>query len=476
MSGTQLEAPPTGPAEPEPAARRRRGLSGRFPASAQRRLDASPGLRRVLSNVSWLAAERAFVLISTFGVSVAFINYLGPDRYGLYAWAAGFVALFAALGTLGLETVVVRELSRTGAATGEILGSTLALRLASGGVAALAACVGVIWTTATPEVQQLTWVLALTLPLDALLAVDLWFQSEIRSRPAVAARAAATAAALATKVIFIVTGMPLIVFAWLQVCTVALAGAALVRVFVRHRPSSAALRPSYRRSVELMTQAWPLALSGLAIGVYMRVDRVMIGELLAPREVGLYATAATLSELLYFVPVAMAASFAPIVARSRDAGDGPRYRQRMQSLYDFMALFGWLAALGVALLAPYLFALLFSPAYQDAAAVLRIHVFALPFVGLGLARSRWLVAEGHIRLSLVTTISGLLANLLLNAWWIPRYGGVGAAWATVVSFAVAGWASGFLSPTLRRAAWPMTRALMAPLRLRSVWLGLRELR
>jgi O-antigen/teichoic acid export membrane protein len=228
--------------------------------------------------------------------------------------------------------------------------------------------------------------------------------------------------------------------------------------------------------VQLLTQAWPLALSGLAIGIYMRVDRVMIGEMLTPREVGLYATAATLSELLYFIPVAMAASLAPIVARSRDGGDDARYRRRMQSLYDFMALFGWAVAFGVALAAPYLFALLFSEAYSDAAAVLRIHVFALPFVGLGLARSRWLVAEGHLRLSLVTTTSGLVANLLLNVWWIPRFGLNGAAWATVVSFAVAGWASGFLSPTLRGAAWPMTRALVAPLRLPEVWRGLRELR
>jgi Na+-driven multidrug efflux pump len=55
-------------------------------------------------------------------------------------------------------------------------------------------------------------------------------------------------------------------------------------------------------------------------------------------------------------------------------------------------------------------------------------------------------------------------NVALNLVLIPRWGGVGAAIATVISYAAAGYFACFITPRTREAAWMMSKALIVPLR------------
>jgi Na+-driven multidrug efflux pump len=66
-------------------------------------------------------------------------------------------------------------------------------------------------------------------------------------------------------------------------------------------------------------------------------------------------------------------------------------------------------------------------------------------------------------------VLGGVVNVALNFAWIPRFGAVGAAWATLVSYAAAGVGSTALYPR----AWPLLRVQVAALlvfaRPLSVW-------
>jgi PST family polysaccharide transporter len=56
---------------------------------------------------------------------------------------------------------------------------------------------------------------------------------------------------------------------------------------------------------------------------------------------------------------------------------------------------------------------------------------------LGVAQSPWNLNEGLTRLALFRTVSGAVANILLNFLLIPKYGAAGAAVATAISYALA---------------------------------------
>ena len=77
--------------------------------------------------------------------------------------------------------------------------------------------------------------------------------------------------------------------------------------------------------------------------------------------------------------------------------------------------------------------LLYGAGYAGAGKILSIHIWTAVFVFLGVAQGPWTLNEGLMRLSLHRTAFGAVANILLNLSLIPRYGGIGAAVATLIS-------------------------------------------
>jgi O-antigen/teichoic acid export membrane protein len=175
-----------------------------------------------------------------------------------------------------------------------------------------------------------------------------------------------------------------------------------------------------------------------------------------------YAVAARLSEVWYFVPVAIGSAVFPAVIRAKDTGE-ELYRQRLRQLYG---AFAW-AAIGVALVVTFLAGpvidLLYDDAFAEAADVLVVHVWTAPFTFMGVVFSKWLIIEGLLLTSLVRHGFGAALNIGLNILLIPEYGPVGSAFASLASYAAATYGASFLSARTRPAAIDMTIGLLYPL-------------
>lgn len=146
----------------------------------------------------------------------------------------------------------------------------------------------------------------------------------------------------------------------------------------------------------------------------------------------------------------------------------------MQRLYDAMALAAWGAMAGLGLATILLFKPVFGAGFAGGLPMVLVLLAGLPFAYLGIARNTLLTVRGWFWTAPATASLGALLNILLNAVLIPRFGGLGAAWATVISYAFAAHGIAFLLPRLRPAARRMTRALdpiSATLRLYRVYRG-----
>jgi O-antigen/teichoic acid export membrane protein len=130
----------------------------------------------------------------------------------------------------------------------------------------------------------------------------------------------------------------------------------------------------------------------------------------------------------------------------------------MEDLFRVLLLVAAAMALPISLLSRPLAELLFGPEFRDTGPVLSVHVWAGVFVALGIASSQYLVLEDLVRISAQRTLVGAVLNIVLNLLWIPRYGALGCAWATLISYAVA---SVFLfqTPSSRLCLALMARAL-----------------
>ncbi|MDB5321806.1 MAG: Polysaccharide transporter, family [Phycisphaerales bacterium] len=408
-----------------------------------------PGLSRVVTSMAWLSLDRAMRMIFGFTVGVFMARHLGPERFGELNFALVFAWLFGAVSKLGLDRILVRDLVRHPERTPQLLGSAFVLR-AGGGVIAMISAVAAIWMIRPHDrsSQVLVAIVSLAFALDAFETIEFYFQSQVAAKYSVWARNVALVMMSTTRIVLVKIDAPLVAYAWTQVGESLIACVALMVLNRRFGVPISRWKPNGAVARRLLADSWPQLLSAMAIMIYMRIDAVMLREMSGEREVGIYAAATRISELWYVIPLALLTAVLPSVVRVRESNRA-LYNQRLLHLFSLMSAISLTLAVPIALFATPLINAVYGNRYTEAGPVLAVHIWASIFVFLGTAQETWNVAEGLIRLSFYRTVAGALINVALNVVLIPRYGSLGAAWATVVAYAFAAVISNLFSVRTR---------------------------
>lgn len=370
------------------------------------------------------------------GVWVA--RYLGPEQFGLINFAVAFVGLFGVIATLGLNGIVVRDLVKDPGSANLTLG-TAALLQFLGGLVAFGMVVWVI-DLARPDDSLTRLVVVIIGSVMLFKATDIatyWFEANVQSKYVVWAQNSVFLTFAAAKVSLILVNAPLIAFVWATFAEALISSLIVLVMFERKGLGLAKLRMRFGRAHELLKDSWPLILAGLAVTIYMTIDQIMLGQMLGDEAVGIYSAAVRVSEVWYFIPMSIVASVFPAIIAAKKQSEA-LYNQRLQQLYDLMVILSLVIAIPMTFLSDWLIGFLFGSAYQQAGAVLAIHIWASVFVFLGVASAKWFIVEDLQMLSLQRTALGAIVNVALNFFLIPMFGIIGAAWATVVSYSIAG--------------------------------------
>lgn len=436
-----------------------------IPATIRIRLDAllaAPSF----GNSVWLISDRLIRMGLGLLVGVWVARYLGPEGYGQLSFAGSYVMIFSAIALFGLESIVVRELVKHPEAERAILGTTCLIRAAAGFISYLLAIA--VLLVLHPDDRTALLLVALlgsSLLVQAVEASDLWFQSRVLSRYTVICRSTAFIISSGLKVLLVLTGASLTAIAAATAVEALLA--ALLLVLAHTRYSNAGIltwRWDSNWFRRLLTGSVPMVLSGVVLMVYLRIDQVMLGALASQAEVGLYAAAVRISEVWYFVPSAIVSSVFPGLVALRST-DPEQFERKLQQLYNLLAFLGYAVALPVTFIAPWLVRLLFGSAYQTAAPLLAVLIWAGLFANLSVVRNAHFIALDWGRSLLWATSLGATANVLLNLLLIPRYGALGAAIATCLSYWVAAHGACYTS----RQMWPAGRMVLRALVLPRFW-------
>lgn len=393
-------------------------------------------LKKVIKNITWLVADNIVRLFVGTIVGIWMARYLGPDQFGTYNYALAFVALFGSLVALGLDNIVIREIVKNGDEKDAILGSAFFLKLISGMATFL---VIVLLINNIESADFLTKIIVIIIAAGFIFnsfdVIAFWFQSEIRSKYVVYAKNSAYLFTNALKILLLLGHASLVSFAWVGLLEIAMGSFGLIIVYKFSREEIFKWKVNFIIIKKLLANSWPLIFSGLTVTIYMKIDQVMIGNMMVSREVGIYSVAVRLSEIWYFIPMAIAGSVFPAIVALRKI-NAKLYLERLQIFYDLMAWLAVLIAIPVAFFSKDIIYLAFGSQYIEAAPVLSVYVWAGIAVFLGIASEQFLLAENLVKISFIRTALGGLSNVLLNLYLIPRYGIIGSAWATLISYSV----------------------------------------
>lgn len=431
-----------------------------LPASVRVRIVRQPDFVKILSNTAWLFSDKLFRMGLGLLISVWVARYLGPNDFGLFSFAIALVSFFGAFSTLGLSGIVVRDIVSDPKGSLETLGSSVVLQ-AVGGITAYALLLVVtpIMRSHDRSVMSVVEIIGLALLVKGSESIKYWFESQVLSKYVVWADNAAFVAMAALKVGLIMAGASLLAFAWVTFIEGLIASILLFGIYEWVGGRVKAWRCSLFRVKTLLAHSWPMILSGLAVTVYMRIDQVMLGQIIDDRAVGIYSAAVRISEAWYFIPVVIVGSVFPSLLEAKRTSEAV-YLAKFQKLYDLLAMVAIAVAIPVTFLADRLVVAVFGLEYHEAGAILAIHIWTALFVFLGVASGKWFLAENLQLLAFHRVFWGMGVNIVLNMLWIPQYGGVGAALATLVSQAVAAVLIDVVHEETRGMFWMKLRACL----------------
>lgn len=404
-----------------------------LPVFLRKRIESRDYLQSVLGNMGWLFADRIVRMGMGLLVGVWVARYLGPEKFGSLNYAYAFVLLFSAISSMGLEPVAVRDLAGDPSRKNEILGTVFSLKIAGGALALVLTIIAVILVRkGDPETQWLVGIIACGGIFQAFDAIDFWFQSQVLSKYTVVAKNSAFLFVSLAKIGLILTKAPVLAFAIAGTAEIVLGSAFLVIAYRMNKFRIDEWRILPQTAIGMLKDSWPLLFSGIFVTLYIRIDQVMIGEMLGSAKVGVYSAAVSLTEVWYFIPMAITSSVLPAIIDAK-IKDEDLYYDRLKKL--FLAMF-WLS-LAVPILITFfsreIVQLVFGTPYTGAASALSIQCWAGLFIFSGLVSNQWYLVENLNRYTLYRHVMGAVVNILGNLALIPKYGIDGAAFATLLT-------------------------------------------
>jgi O-antigen/teichoic acid export membrane protein len=383
-----------------------------------------------LINVVAQGASRGLSMGASFLVFVLVARAWGTESFGHFAFVMAFVSIAASLADVGTTAALARSLPREKSAdAGRFMGNYLMLRgVLAVGVSLMAALASRI---IKPDLAEPLLIAALAIPFVASRFFEPVYQTFERPRYSVQASLVFGLTQLAIAYLTIVVlgvGLAGYLYGYIisHVVYCITATRLMWRVVVpRFEIDTARLRA-------IVVLAAPMGVSALFNTVNLRADVVMLSYLRSASEVGLYNTASRFLDLAVAITVTATLPLVPILSRSFATGreaTRPACRRAME--------IATLVTVPVALVAPYvaepLMALIFGEQYRPAAVVVPIFAWLFVLAGYGLVCSSINLAAGNIRHAYWNGALAACVNISMNLFLIPRYGIVGAAWATLSS-------------------------------------------
>lgn len=389
--------------------------------------------KKIFANTGWLLTDRVIHMGLSLWVTALVADHIGVTNNGFLNFGMAFINIFTVVCKLGVDSIIVNAIIRDKDKTGNIIGSTIGLRLLSSllsiGVIAIFVAIAKPGDTV---MMTITLIQSITLVFQAFDTFEFWFQSKLQSKFSAIAKSISYIIVCGWRLVLIYA-FPESTISWYAFATVldALVIGVLLFIFyiVRKGPS-----PKFTGYIakDLLVESRPFIISSLLITVYTQMDKIMLGVMLDNDAVGLFSPAMTIINMWVFVPMAIIDSVRPVIMKAKKDGDEENYIRQYKRLYAAVIWMNIFVAIAFLFASKFVMGILY-PKFMDGVPVLQILAFSKIFSLIGTTRGIWIVCEGYGKALKYFVGSGAIMNLILNYFMIPVWGIAGAAVATLIT-------------------------------------------
>lgn len=391
-------------------------------------------IRKVAKNTGIIIAGEIINKIISLLIIIYLARYLGAIGYGKYSFVFAFISFFAIITDFGLNTIIARDTARDKGIAAKLITNAAAMKAVLS-IIAIGSAIILINLMGYPEdTKAYVAILALTLVFNAFgglyYAV---FQANMKVEYGIVA-------SLADRIISasLIIGIIFLNGTLLQIIA-AVTFSRFISFFISYFYSRKFIKQIFEFDLTiwkyLLSESWPLILTGVFIMVNMRIDQVMLSKMTGDASVGYYSAAVNLVESLGIIPMAFMTSVFPLLAESFG-----RSREEHTKIYElsfkYLNMLVIPIAAGTTLLAAPIILFFYGNNFLPSVPGLQVLIWSEIFLFMGIVYSNLLVSTGAQKIIFVLTGVSAAVNILLNLLLIPMYGIIGAGIATVVAYAL----------------------------------------
>lgn len=388
-------------------------------------------------NVFWLFVGELISRALKIGLIIYAARILGADNWGVFSYVVSVVGLYYIFCDLGLDSLVIRELSQKTEEQFNYISTAFYLRLILLGVCGTLILVTVPTLSKIPNIEELL------LPVSIFLGLDLirnFFLSINRALEKMEKEAFVT---ILTN--FFITFFGL-VFLFHSPSAKNLAYAYVLgsiigfifATFSVKKCLAMVLKNFSKKYLQaIISIAWPLFLFGIIGAIMTYTDVVMLGWWAEPTELGLYAAAQRLIQFLIIIPSLLGSAILPLFSKLTTE-DPLHLKPALERMVSLSLLLAFPIFAGGIVLGKDIVVLLFGVPYAEGGTVFQIFLFMLLVMFPIQIINNFIFSQNLQKKFVRFNIMGAVLNIVLNIIFIPKYGIEGAAWATAISSALLG--------------------------------------
>ncbi|MDI3496424.1 MAG: hypothetical protein PWQ35_445 [Patescibacteria group bacterium] len=364
-------------------------------------------------------------------------RYLGQNGFGEYTTILNFLTIFAVFADFGLTLVTVQMISgvKEKEKESKILSNLFTFRLLSI-IVFLSLSPLVLFFT--PYNQTIKLGILITAPYFIFPALTQIIVGLLQKRLSMER---AVIAELASRIILIL-GIILIAqfdkgLTGILIVTI-LSGATsfLFHYFLARKFTRLRLAWDFALWRKIILRSWPLAVTIILNLIYLKTDIIFLSLFKSSAEVGLYAAAYRVIDVLTTIPFMFAGLILPILTAAWLENKKDYFKKTLQKSFDFMAIVAFPLIVGGIMLSKQIMIIIAGNDFAASGQILNLLMIAVGFIFLGTMFSHAVIAldkqKKLIGFYVFTSVTALAGYLIL----IPRFSYFGAAAITIYSEAI----------------------------------------
>lgn len=416
-------------------------------------------MNKMLKNIGWLLFDKIFILILQFFIGIKVANYYGSTSFGLYNYALSIIAFSSILFEL-LNDRIIKKFFEEYNFSNVIYNVNIFRNTMAVLILIFSIIIGKFLSVSSLLYYTLILLSTDNVLLTSTQGIEIYFDYKLNSKKIVILNNCIKLFSYFLQYIAIIFGVSIIVIPIIR-CIGSLIRIIVLRIMYKNiYLKNLKLKFSFKGKLilDIFKESFFLWISFVAVLIYTHIDKIMLGNMLGNKEVGVYSIAVSLIQILSILIPPIQVSLFPKMLELYKKNEEGYYEFYLKSNILITQMYFWTCIISVIFI-KIIFLKLFSIEYKDAIIVYSILTIMVFFKANGALQTSHVTIKKITKKIFYKTFSGLFINVTLNYIFIKKYGIVGAAISTSLTNFLTLFVMDFFIKEYREQAWIQLKSL-----------------